>query len=139
MSIRALVQAQTLIYLGEEATVTEAAKIMTDKKIGSIVVLKGQSLVGIFTERDLLNRVVAQGLECQTTLLKSVMTTGVVTVNITITVEECYKQMQEKNFRHLPVVENDQVLGIISMRNLLGLMLQQLSYERDLLKQCMDK
>jgi CBS domain-containing protein len=47
--------------------------------------------------------------------------------------------MQEKNFRHLPVVENDQVLGIISMRNLLGLMLQQLSYERDLLKQCMDK
>jgi CBS domain-containing protein len=135
MSINALLETQTLVSLGPDASIAEAVAIMSHKRIGSVVVLRGQTLVGIFTERDLLNKVVAQDLDRHSTTVSHVMTTDVVTITPDVSLEECYNTMKNKNFRHLPVVQDGQVLGIVSIRNLMDLLIQQLSYERDLLKQ----
>ena len=135
MSVRALVESQIVVSLNPDVTVEEAARVMERERIGSVIVLRDDTLAGIFTERDLLNKVVAKGLDCHRTVLGDVMTDGVVTVSADVSVDECYHKMETRGFRHLPVVEDGKVLGMISIRNLVDLVIQQLSYERDLLKQ----
>ena len=97
--------------------------------------LEDKQIVGIFTERDVVKRVLAQNLNSQTTPVAEVMSSHVVCIDIDTDVEEAYKKMKDEACRHLPVLENAEVAGIISIRNLMDLMLQQLRYERDLLKQ----
>ena len=91
--------------IGEEATVMEAAKIMSDRRIGSLVVGRREKVVGIFTERDVLNRVVAQHLDPQTTFVKDVMTTPVACCQPTTKLAECRGVMTEKRIRPMTVRE----------------------------------
>jgi len=110
-----------VVIIEEEATVMEAAKIMSDRRIGSLVVGRREKVVGIFTERDVLNRVVARHLDPLTTIVKDVMTTPVACCQPTTKLAECRSVMTEKRIRHLPVVKENRLLGMISSGDILAL------------------
>ncbi len=112
---------KNMAIIGEEATVMEAAKIMSDRHIGSLVVSRLEKVVGIFTERDVLNRVVAQHLDPTKTIVKDVMTTPVACCQPTTKLAECRSVMTEKRIRHLPVVEDNRLAGMISSGDTLAL------------------
>ncbi|MEO1334873.1 MAG: CBS domain-containing protein [Myxococcota bacterium] len=99
-------------------TVIEAVHLMNDLKIGALVVFEGTRLVGIFTERDVMVRVVAKRLDPQTTRVRDVMTTSVITLAPTATVEQAMRTMIDNACRHIPVAESDEVLGLVSLRDL---------------------
>ena len=109
-----------LATLGPEATVLEAARLMNDRRIGSVLVMAGEDLVGIFTERDVMRRVVAKQRNPSTTKLTSVMTKQVACASPRTSSDELRMVMREKRIRHLPVVDDDtmDVLGIISIGDL---------------------
>lgn len=99
-----------------EATVLEAIETMVDHNVGSILAMKADRIAGIFTERDYLRRIVLQGRTSDTTQVKEVMTTDVVTVPPRCTVGECMELMTAHKCRHLPVVNEDGTLrGLVSI------------------------
>jgi len=102
-----------------ETTVSKAAKLMANKNVGAVMVVEKESLVGIFTERDAVFRVIARGLDAQTTRLADVMTTAPQTVDPDKTFGYALLMMHENGFRHVPVIENGKPVGIVSARNAL--------------------
>ncbi|MBL9214643.1 MAG: CBS domain-containing protein [Opitutaceae bacterium] len=96
-------------------TVAEAVKEMNDHKVGSVLVMDGGRLAGIFTERDVLRRVVGGGLDPRQTPITAVMTAQVLTVEPTITVQEVMDLFTQKRCRHLPVVDGGRLVGVISI------------------------
>ena len=110
-----------VLIIGEDATVMEAAKIMSEQHVGSLVVGRREKVVGIFTERDVLNRVVARHLDPLTTIIKDVMTTPVACCCPTTKLAECRNVMTAKRIRHLPVVDDNRLLGMISSGDILAL------------------
>jgi CBS domain-containing protein len=107
--------------IGEEGTVMEAAKVMSDRHIGALVVSRGEKVIGIFTERDVLNRIVAKGRNPTTTLVKDVMTSPVACCQPTTKLAECRSVMTEKRIRHLPVVTDGTLVGMISIGDIVAL------------------
>ena len=103
-----------------EATVLQAAKLLSEKRVGAVVVTSGPKVVGIFTERDLVNRVVAAELAPSQTIVGQVMTSPVVCCQPQTTKAECVKVMTERRIRHLPVVDRDELIGIISIGDILA-------------------
>jgi CBS domain-containing protein len=101
-----------------DETVVSAAKRMAEACSSSILICEQDRLLGIFTERDLLVRVVAAGLEPETTPLGEVMTRDPETIEASAPVIQAIRLMDEGNFRHLPVVATDGVLGVVSWRDL---------------------
>jgi CBS domain-containing protein len=99
--------------------VKAAAEFMAKHNIGAVAVLEGSRLVGIFSERDVINRVVAKGLDPATTPVKAVMTTNLIVAGVDDSYESCLKKMKQANCRHLPIVEGDNLVGFISLRDLL--------------------
>jgi CBS domain-containing protein len=121
-----------VVAVSGEDTVLHAAQMMNEQRIGSVVVMTpGQGLVGIFTERDILRRVVAEGRAPDSTRVGEVMSTPVTCCQPSTSLEECQAIMTGKRLRHLPVVENDEVVGIISIGDLLAteVQLQQTTIE----------
>jgi CBS domain-containing protein len=104
--------------VGPEAFVTECVRTMSSEKIGALIVLNGEKLVGIFTERDALNRVLAAGLDPRTTKISDVMTKDPVSVSPGTTVGAAMELVTKRRFRHLPVVENGRVLALVSSGDL---------------------
>jgi len=98
-----------------QATVYAALQLMAEKDIGALLVLADGKLVGIFSERDYARKVILHGKTSAETQLSEIMTPGVVTVRPEQTIGECMALMTEKRLRHLPVVEGDQVVGVISI------------------------
>jgi CBS domain-containing protein len=95
--------------------VIDALLLMCDKKIGAVVVLENSELVGIFSERDYARKGIIEGRSAKTTTIEQVMTPKVFTVNKSMNIGECMQLFTEKKFRHLPVVENGTVIGILSI------------------------
>jgi CBS domain-containing protein len=106
---------ERLIYVSPSETVQSAVLVMNQHKIGCTIVLEDDALVGIFTERDILARVVAEGLDPKTTSVREVMTSPVRTVTAATAVDEVMSLMFEKNIRHIPVTESDKVVSLISI------------------------
>jgi CBS domain-containing protein len=104
-----------LVSVAPTATVAEAVRTMNGAKIGAVVVLEGQKLVGMFTERDVLVRVVGNGRDPLATRVSEVMTSKVSSVGPATSVDEAMRLMSEHRHRHLPIVENGEVHGLISM------------------------
>jgi CBS domain-containing protein len=102
------------------STVFEAAKLMHQHRIGALVVMEGDEIIGIFTERDLLNRVVADRLDPDITQISDVMTGRVAFCTRDTPVEGCRTIMTRHRLRHLPVVEDGQLMGIISSGDILA-------------------
>ncbi|MCH8344058.1 MAG: CBS domain-containing protein [Planctomycetes bacterium] len=104
--------------LPPQATVLEAAQLMNDRHIGSVLVTEGNQLVGIFTERDVLRRVVADQRDPATTTVADVMTSPVACAAPHTTLDEIRTVMRDKRIRHVPVVNGGAVLGMISLGDL---------------------
>jgi predicted transcriptional regulator len=109
---------ETIHSVGPNTLVTECVRTMTAKKIGALIVMDGEKLVGIFTERDALNKVLAAGLEPGKTKVSDVMTKDPYSIPPTTTVGEAMELVTKRRFRHLPIVKNGKVLGVISSGDL---------------------
>ncbi|MGH2771638.1 MAG: CBS domain-containing protein [Actinomycetota bacterium] len=107
-----------VLTVGPEETLEQGAQAMMERKVGSAVVVKGGSNIGIVTERDVL-RAVARGTVPWSTKISEVMTTGPVSIPPHIDTAEATQLMLENGFRHLPVVEEGALVGIVSLRDLL--------------------
>lgn len=127
--LSSLIKIPQPVTLPPSASVREAAKKMAEYLIGSILVMEGESLVGIFTERDLLNRVVAKDLDPAGTPLSQVMSKNVRTIPVQETVENCFNKMEETKCRHIPVVDGVRVVGVVTMRNILEWLTQEMKDE----------
>jgi len=98
----------------------DAAKIMHEKHIGSVLVLDGDNIVGIFTERDLMNRIVAEGKDPAATAVKTVMTERITCCTPESTLDACRTAMSTNKIRHVPVVNEGKLVGIISSGDILA-------------------
>ena len=135
LRIRDVMEQKALITAAPDTTVSKAAQLMARRKVGAVLVLEHNVLVGIFTERDVVFRVIAQGREARTTLLSEVMTVRPQTVDPDKSFGYALLLMHEHGFRHLPVVENDRLLGIVSARNALDPDLEEFVAESQRRKQ----
>ena len=102
------------------ASVLDAADLMNERRIGALCVVEGDALVGVFTERDILNRVVSAKLDPAATKVADVMTTPVTTCGPNGTTADCAAVMSHQRIRHLPVVEGGKLVGMISTGDLLA-------------------
>jgi CBS domain-containing protein len=100
-------------------TVLETVRAMVDRDIGAVPVVHNGRLVGIFSERDLMARVVAPGHDPRSTCLAEVMTDDPLTINVNEDLENCTTLMRQHGFRHLPVCHDGQLVGIVSLRDIL--------------------
>jgi CBS domain-containing protein len=119
-TVRDIVQNRDLYQVSESDTVAHVARQMADLHVGAILVLNGDSLRGIFSERDLMKRVVLQHLDPETTPVRQVMSTDVVSVDELADLDEAMELMQSHNCRHLPVTRGSLVVGFLSMRDLMN-------------------
>lgn len=101
-----------------EAFVFDAVKMMSERSVGALLVMEGEKMVGIITERDYARKVILAGKSSKQTEVKDIMTQRVLWVAPERTIEECMALMTDKKVRHLPVVENTQVVGIVSIGDL---------------------
>lgn len=106
-----------------ESTVYAAIKLMDEHNFGAVAVMEGDNLVGIFTERDYARKLLLQGLNSMRTPISKTMSSSVISVGPDESLETCHSVMVEKNIRHLPVVDNGKLLGMISMADLAKAML----------------
>lgn len=118
-NLRELLIRREFYFLTPEQTVSEAARYMTERKVGAACVLDGSRLVGILSERDLMTRVLAAALDPDATTVSAVMTPKPVMVTAADNCKNCVKIMQRAGVRHLPVVEGDKLIGMVSLRDLL--------------------
>lgn len=115
--IKTLMERRKFLIASPENTVSHAAKLMASKNAGAVLIIADDHLVGIFTERDVVFRVVAKGLDANNTPLSEVMTASPKTLEPTTPYGRAMVLMQENGFRHVPVIEGGHAIGIISSRN----------------------
>ena len=121
-TVRKLLEAkesETNYSVASTDTILQALKVMTDAHIGAVLVTEGGKIVGIYTERDYLYKGEIEGRAAKDTLIKDVMISKMVTVTKDTSVEQCMGLMKQFNIRHLPVVEHDQLVGLVSMRDVM--------------------
>ena len=119
MRICELIKAQETYQAEMGQTVLETVRVMVERNIGAVPVLHKGSLVGIFSERDLMKRVVAEARDPRRTCLAEVMTDDPLTVSMHEDLENCMALMRRHSFRHLPVCHEGQLVGIVSLRDIL--------------------
>ncbi len=109
---------QTVHCVGPDTLVTQCVARMTLQKIGAVIVMEGDKAVGIFTERDALNRVLSAGLDPADTKVSAVMTRNPYCIPPTTTVADAMRVVTKRRFRHLPILDNGKVLAVVSSRDL---------------------
>jgi CBS domain-containing protein len=110
----------TVWHVSPETTVFDAIKLMAEKNIGALPVLSHERLEGIFTERDYTRKIALAGKTSKQTLVKEILSPNLVTVTPDDSVEECMRLMTEHRIRHLPVLHGDELVGIISIGDLVN-------------------
>ena len=125
-------KATDVFSVASNASVLSALQLMVEKNVGALLVLDATKLVGTFSERDYARKVVLAGRTSVDTPVRQIMTTDVVSVTLDQTIPECMELMTDKRIRHLPVLENDRVIGILSIGDLVK---EILSHHDHLLKQ----
>ena len=115
-----VVNSQDLLSVTPETSVREAARHMADRRVGAALVNDAGALIGIFTERDVMTRVVAAGLDPDRTQVRQVMTANPATATPNQRALDALKVMHEGGFRHLPVVAGGRAIGIVSLRDFLS-------------------
>lgn len=118
-TLRDLVKDRKVYSIDAARTVLEAARFMMEHNVGALPVLRNGELVGIFSERDIMNRVVAVGRTPGHTVVSEVMTANPRAVSADESVEECLFIMREFGFRHLPIVDGKELKGLVSLRDIL--------------------
>jgi CBS domain-containing protein len=129
-----VIQQRRVVSAPPDASVHAVAVIMSKGRVGAIPIVEGGDLVGIFSERDLMTRVVVPRLDVDATRVSEVMTPDVVTATMEESVDECVEKMRTVRCRHLPVISGGRVTGIVSMRDLLRDEIQEQVHEIENLK-----
>lgn len=124
-----LMERNNLLTAPPETTVSEASRLMARRRVGAVMVTREEKLVGIFTERDVVFRVVALGREADNTRLSDVMTPSPVTIDPGKSFGLAMVMMQKNGFRHMPVTENGVPVGMVSARNALDPDLEEFASE----------
>jgi len=124
-TIGSLVRDRPVFSVRHDSTILEAAKYMAERNAGAVAVYDGTRLVGIFSERDIITRVIARGLDPSVVRVEQAMTKDLVVADAGESEESCLRKMKAANCRHLPVVSGEQFLGLISLRDLLQLGLSE--------------
>ena len=109
-----------VVSVKPEDSVLDAIKVLAKENIGAALVMSGEKLVGILSERDYTRKVILQGRSSDTTSVKEIMTATVIVVSSRTHTRECMALMTEKSIRHLPVVDQGRVVGMVSLRDIVG-------------------
>ncbi|MEP0823778.1 MAG: CBS domain-containing protein [Ignavibacterium sp.] len=117
--INELIQDHPIYTVQRDQTVADAVRYMAEKNVGAVPVVKDNRLVGIFSERDVITRVIAKGLDPSTVPVGDVMTTRIVVAEVNESHDSCLQKMKTAHCRHLPVVSGERLLGMVSLRDLL--------------------
>jgi len=126
-------QSKRLVYsVGPHATVREALEIMAQHNIGAVLVLEGQTLAGIFSERDYARKVALKGKSSNETKVSDVMTAKVITIDTKHSIDQCMQIMTDNHIRHLPIVDDLQVMGLISIGDVVQ---EMISYQKSMIEQ----
>ncbi|HEY1062827.1 MAG TPA: CBS domain-containing protein [Daejeonella sp.] len=111
-------KSQSIYSVDPDTSVLDALKIMMDKNISALLVMEGPELKGIFTERDYARKIILQGKSSKETKIKEVMTASLEVINLNSSIDHCMQIMTDKHIRHLPIVDNGKVSGMISIGDL---------------------
>ena len=111
---------RSIVSIAPDASVFDAIKLMADKAVGSLLVMDGEALLGIVTERDYARKVILKGRSSENTSVSEIMTSSVYTTSAGETVYACMELMTEHRIRHLPVVDDDKVVGMLSIGDLVN-------------------
>ena len=109
-----------VVSVRPEQSVLDAIKVLAEQDVGAAIVMTGERLAGIFSERDYTRKVVLKGRSSDTTRVEEIMTANVVCVGPRTRTRECMALMTEKNIRHLPVLDEGRVIGMVSIRDIVG-------------------
>ena len=123
--VRDIVAGQDTVTVDQLTSVVEAARIMAARHIGAVPVADGDRVVGIFTERDALTRIVAAGVDPARVPIRDVMSSTLVVADVGESCEACLDRMKQAHVRHLIVFDNDRMAGIVSMRDLVAVDLDE--------------
>jgi IMP dehydrogenase len=111
---------RVVVSVRPDQSVLEAIKVLAEEDIGAAIVMTGDRLAGIFSERDYTRKVVLKGRSSDTTRVEEIMTANVIVVSPRTRSRECMQLMTEKNIRHLPVVDEGRVVGMVSIRDIVS-------------------
>jgi CBS domain-containing protein len=125
MTIGEFVGSRPVFSLQQNMTVSEAARYMAEKNIGAVPVMEANRLVGIFSERDVIKRIVSKDLDPTAVKIGDVMTRDLVVAAANESYDDCLRKMKQAGCRHLPIVSGDQLLGVVSLRDLLQIELTE--------------
>ena len=126
-------QSKRPVYsVGPNATVREALEIMAQHNIGALLVMDGETLKGIFSERDYARKVALKGKSSNDTKVSDVMTSNVITINTKHSIDQCMQIMTDKHIRHLPIVNDVQVIGLISIGDVVR---EMIAYQKSMIEQ----
>lgn len=128
-----LVRKGTMRHAEKGQTILEVVNYMSKHKVGAVPVLEGDRLVGIFSERDLMVRCVAGRLDIEKTKVEEVMTKRVIVMESGDTYEECLQIMKQEGIRHIPVLEGDKLIGMVSMRDIMQADVEEKEQKIDIL------
>jgi CBS domain-containing protein len=126
-----------LLYVTPDTIILDALRLMSDKNVGALVVLENERLAGIFSERDYARKVILKGRTSLDTVVKEIMTEDVFTVSPEDTIEECMQLMTSKRIRHLPVVQSNKVIGVISIGDVVKYIIEDQGMTIEYLRQYM--
>ena len=125
-----IVHGQSLVKLDGTRTVADAARAMADRRVGAVLVTSGDELAGIFTDRDMVDRIVAEGLDAGRMRLADYMTPDPVAITEHHTVGDAMQVMKDRRTRHVPLKREDEIVGIVSVRDLLRAVIDARDFER---------
>jgi CBS domain-containing protein len=114
-----------IISVTPDSTVLDALRLMAEKNIGGVLVMQGESLMGIFTERDYARKIILKGKTSADSKVSEVMVSSLITVAPDATTSDCMKLMTDKTIRHLPVIENNRLVGLISIGDVVKTMIEE--------------
>ena len=134
--VRHLLEAKApeVFAIGPDAAVIDAIRLMAEKGIGAVVVMQSGRLAGILSERDYARKIVLQGRSSHDTPVRDIMTAQVVTVRLDDSIDHCMQLVTDKRIRHLPVLERDAVLGVVSIGDLVRAVIEDQQLEIDQLQ-----
>ncbi len=127
------VRARPVFFVNTRQNVMSVVSYMAKNNIGAVPVLEGDRLVGIFSERDLMIRCVAKNININDTMIDDVMTRDVILMESSDTYEDCLQTMKQKSIRHIPVIQGDKLLGVVSLRDLLQIDVEEKEQKIDIL------
>lgn len=135
-TVRQLLEAKAaeVFAIGPDAPVIEAIRLMAEKRIGAVLVMDGSRLAGILSERDYARKIVLQGRSSADTPVRDIMTAQVVSVGLGDTAERCMQLVTDKRIRHLPVLDGGQVVGVVSIGDLVKAVIEDQQVELDQLQ-----